>query len=188
MVFLKRAFNVVLVLLIGIFSSCQYLSPIDLEPVNTPLAPTMTPDPCSAENLSDEMEIIRSGFSEFQEITHIADNSRAENLTEPVLKLEEVRRDHLTGPACLPDETSNHFSEYSAVVIRYLTARMQDPRSDEYKVDQQNSQRYGRPLKTSTKKAVLIVEMEFIPITGSANAFDVEITTVVLAINDGTQL
>ncbi len=43
MVFLKRALMLFLVLLIGIFSSCQYLSPIDLEPVNTPLAPTMTP-------------------------------------------------------------------------------------------------------------------------------------------------
>lgn len=188
MVFLKRAFNVLLVLLIGIFSSCQYLSPVDLEPVNTPLAPTMTPDPCSAENLSDEMEIIRSGFSEFQEITHIADNSRAENLTEPVLKLEEVRTriTSLDLPVCLM-KLQTTFSEYSAVVIRYLTARMQDPRSDEYKVDQQNSQTLWQAVEDEYEKAVLTVEMEFIPITGSANAFDVEITTVVLAINDGTQ-
>lgn len=188
MVFLKRALNAFMVLLIGIFSSCQYLSPIDLEPVNTPLAPTMTPDPCSAENLSDEMAIIRSGFAEFQELIHIADNSRAENLIDPILKLEEIRTriTSLNLPGCLK-ELKTTFSEYSAVVIRYLTSRMQDPRSDEYKVDQQNSQTLWQAVEDEYEKAVLTVEMEFIPITGSTDAFDIEITSVVLAINDGSQ-
>jgi len=188
MIFLKRAFFILLVLSIGIFSSCQYLASIDLEPVNTPLAPTMTPDLCSAENLSEEMEIIRSGFAEFQELTHIADNSRAEDLIEPVLKLEEIRTriTSLKLPGCLK-KLQTTFSEYSAIVIRYLTTRMQDPRSDEYEVDQQNSQTLWQAVEDEYEKAVLTVQMEFIPITGSGDAFDVEITTVVLAINDGTQ-
>jgi len=187
MIFLKRAFFILLVLLIGIFSSCQYLAPIDLDPVNTPLAPTMTPDPCNSENLSDEMEVIRSSFTEFQELTFIANNSRPEDLIEPVLRLEEIRTRiiNLPLPGCLR-KLQAKFSEYSGSVISYLSERMKDPKSDAYLIEQKNSETLWQAVEDEYEKAILTVTNQFIPITGSGNAF-AEKSNFVLAFNDGTK-
>ncbi len=183
---LKRVIVSILLISLVLTGSCSHLSPLETDPIVTPAAPTMTPDPCSQENLSGEMESIRSGLGEFHEMTYIADNSRAEDLISPVMKLEEIRTDlsDLELPNCLSN-LKRTYLDYTAMVIRYLSSRMNDPRSDEYKVDQQNSQTLWSAVESEYEKAILTVQEEFIPLTGKDKAFQEPEYTGIIAENDG---
>jgi hypothetical protein len=185
---LKRAFLLLSVIILSLASSCRQFVPLEIEPVLTPVAPTMTPDTCSAEYLSDEMDAIRSGLAEFHEMAYIADNSRADDLISPVMKLEEIRTglSELSLPPCLGN-LKRSYLDYTGMVIRYLSSRMNDPRSDDYKVDQKNSQNLWMAVEAEYEKAVLTVQAEFIPLTGRDDTFNLPSYTGIMAVNDGEQ-
>lgn len=129
-----------LIILIGAVG-CDSFIPEEYEPVFTPLAPTMTIDPCSPENISDDLEIIRSNLAEFHEIRLFADNSPTNYLANPLLQLQEIRTQltNMPTPGCM-GSFRQAYMYYTGEVIRYLTERMNNPRSSDYKTDQQNSQ------------------------------------------------
>lgn len=162
--------------------------PADNRPVVTPIAPTMTPDPCGPESLSDEIKTIREGLIEFQEVTFIANNSRSEDLIYPVMKLEEIRTriSTLSTPPCV-GKFKQSYMDYTSVVIRYLSSRMNDPRSDEYEVDQLNSQTLWQVVEKEYEQAVLSARLEFQALSSIESAFQQAAETGIIAMNDGSK-
>ena len=185
---MKRAIIPLICLVILVASSCEAFYPIEITPVVTPLPPTMTPDPCGPESLSDKMMIINQSLTEFQEVVFIADNSRVQDLISPLMKLEEIRirLSTLSTPSCLA-KFKQSYLDYTAVVIRYLSSRMNDSKSDDYEIDQQNSQTLWQVVELEYEKAILDARLDFQTLTSSDSAFAQAAEIGVMARNDGTR-
>lgn len=160
--------------------------PEEYEPVFTPVAPTMTADPCSADYISDDLEIIRSNLAEFHEIRLFADNSPTNSLANPLLQLQEIRTrlTNLSTPGCM-GTFRQAYMYYTGEVIRYLTERMNNPRSSDFRIDQQNSLALWQIVDEEYQKIALTVQQEFIPLTGRDDGYDEELESGIAAENDG---
>ena len=185
---MKQAKLVTLLIIIISAVGCDSFIPEEYEPVFTPLAPTMTIDPCSPANISDDLEIIRSSLAEFHEIRLFADNSPTNYLANPLSQLQEIRTQltNMPTPGCM-GKFRQAYMYYTGEVIRYLTERMNNPRSSDYKTDQQNSQALWQIVDEEYQKLALTIPQEFIPLTGRDDSYDEELESGITAENDGNQ-
>jgi hypothetical protein len=178
----------ILTILIVLFgaAACEIFIPEEYEPVYTPVAPTMTIDPCSPVNISEDLETIRFSLTEFQEITLIANKSRVEYVANALVQLQEIRTrlTNLPTPGCMGN-FRQAYMYYTGEVIRYLTARINDPRSSDLIIDQQNSIALWQIVEEEYQKIALTVQQEFIPLTGRIDGFEEELKTGITALNDG---
>jgi len=185
---MKLAKLLILLILIFGIAGCDTFVQEEYVPVFTPLAPTMTADPCSADNISEDLETIRSNLVEFHEIRLFADNSRADYLSTPLEQLQEIRTrlTNLPTPGCM-GTFRQAYMYYTGEVIRYLTERMNNPRSSDYKIGQENTLALWEIVDEEYQKLALTVQPMFIPLTGQVQDFDKELETGITAINDGSQ-
>lgn len=138
-----KKFLVILVLSTFFFSSCNALTPADSTITSLPPTPLATPDPCSAENIVDEVEDLQALLNSFQDGMNIANNTDVNLLIHPILRLQEIQEEirRIEVPTCLAGlkETS---IQYSISVINYLLIFMnsQDPNSEDLATAIQTSQ------------------------------------------------
>ena len=181
-----KLFSLLIILISAV--ACDSFITDEYEPIFTPVAPTMTTDPCSPENISDDLEIIRSNLAEFHEIALIADNSRTNYISYSLLQLQEIRTKltNLFTPGCM-GKLRQAYMNYTGEVIRYLTERLNNPYSNDYRISQQNSLAFWQIVDEEYQKLALTIPQGFIPLTGLIKNYDEGLETRITAENDGKQ-
>ena len=121
--------NVIFIALICIaITSCTLFPSASPTPTVTaaPLpSATTTPDPCCAEYVLMDIEEIQSLTYKFQDIAYIANFTSQAQLIDPILRLQEVRREiqYLDLPACEAN-VKEAIVNYMNAVIDYLAVFM----------------------------------------------------------------
>ena len=122
---MKKAITVLF--LAGLLTaSCSIGSLNSPEITDTPIPTvTPTPNPCSPENVLLDIDDIQSMIFEFQDIAYIANFTSQVQLIDPILKLQEVRREtqQLDLPTC-ESSLQNAIIDYMNAVIDYLAIFM----------------------------------------------------------------
>lgn len=147
-------------------SSCTSFLPTQEPPVYTPLPPTMTPDPCGPESISDEIDMIRGLLNEFQEVAFIATNTPTVSLISPVIKLEEIRQSiiSLAVPDCLQD-LKQGISDYTASQLRYFAKLMNKSTAKDADIDFQNSETLWKIVEAEYENVITNGRLDFQPLT-----------------------
>jgi hypothetical protein len=122
---MKKAITVLF--LAGLLTASCSMVPINSPKTTDTPIPTVTPtpDPCSPENVLLDIDNVQSLVYEFQDIAYIANFTSQVQLIDPILKLQEVRRNtqQLDLPACESD-FHNATIDYMNAVIDYLAIFM----------------------------------------------------------------
>lgn len=168
---MKKAIVVLLFTFVLNSAACGLFAPMEIEPVFTPLSPTMTPDLCVPEILGDEMETIRADLIEFREATLLADDARNDEVADALEQLEEIRVRLLglaTPPCLAPFKQS--YKDYTAMVTRYLESRVENPYKDDYKEDQRASEMLWQVVVKEYERALFTVGLEYQTLNAPAAA------------------
>jgi len=183
---LKQAKLITLLFILISVVGCDSFVPEEYVPVFTPISPTMTADPCSAAYISDDLENIRSSLAEFHEITLVTDSTRSDRLSNPISQLQEIRTrlSNMSTSGCM-GTFRQAYMNYTGEVISYLTARMNNPLSNDYKIGQQNTLVLWQIIDEEYQKLAITVQPYFIPLTGQVDNFDEELEAGINALNDG---
>jgi len=157
-------------------------------PIYTSLPPTMTPDPCGPETISDEIEMIKSSLNEFQEVAFIASNTPVELLITPVMRLQEIHQNlnSLAVPGCMQKLKQATYN-YTASIVMYYSKLMNKKTAKEAEADFKNSKILWPLLETEYEKVVREGRLEFQPLTSYENVLIPETGLKAIAFNEGDQ-
>lgn len=182
---MKRT-TVVFVVFIFFMASCTEFLPTPEPPVYTPLPPTMTPDPCGPESISDEIEMIRGLLNEFHEMAYIATNTPRESLISPIIRLDEIRHDlnSLAVPDCIQDLKTD-YTNYTASLLRYFTDLMNKSTANQAEMDLQNSETLWKIVETEFEGVITKARLEFQPLASAESVLLSEVGFKAVAINEG---
>ena len=105
--------------------------PVDVA-TTTPVPVTVTPDPCSKENLPNEVTKVNSLMREFDDYSKLASSTPQGQLIQVIPPMQEIRRraEDQNAPACLAGLKTlqvNHMN----MVIETLMAFMSNPKSED---------------------------------------------------------
>ncbi len=183
-----KKISLTLGIIVLLFSACSVLSPA--VPTATPApAPTLTPDPCSKENILAEAEKIQMSVNEFREVADLANSTDVNFLFIPVLRLQEIRYQAINTkvPSCL-DTFKASTINYTASVINYMMVFMnvQDPESEDLTNAIQNSQTQWQVLLNEFNKVLAIAGVEAQPVPETGTAAPTPTGIAATATNEGT--
>jgi len=157
-------------------------------PIYTSLPPTMTPDPCGPETISDEIEMIKSSLNEFQEVAFIASNTPVELLITPVMRLQEIHQNlnSLAVPGCMLKLKQATYN-YTASIVIYYSKLMNKKTAKEAEADFENSKLLWPLVEIEYEKVVREGRLEFQPLTSYENVLIPETGLKAIAFNEGDQ-
>jgi hypothetical protein len=169
-------------------SGCSRFAPMEEIPVYTPVAPTMTPDPCGPETVGDDAEQIRLLLTAFQEVAAIADATPQQALISPVMRLEEVRHEMnlLALPACA-QPLQAAINDYTAAILRYYTKMQNKTLVRDAGADLQNSAVYWETVTSEYETFLQNARLPFTPLPVLSEALKEETDTRATAVNENAQ-
>ena len=168
----------------------MFLSIIACDQLNK-LAPMNTPDLCSKENILEEVGKIEKFMGEFDDIKFVANLTQQEQLANPILELQKVRRqvEYLELPSCL-DTLKSFTIEYMDNVIIYLAYFMGGSARELVNDEINNSQE----LRISYEKELAsLLGVDFVPpatvtpLALAATSVPDQAGEAMLVVNPGTQ-
>ena len=135
---------VIMVGLSFLIASCSLINPRpQTTPTPVPSTPTIspTPEPCSQENIIEEMEYVQDLVNEFQDIAYVANFTPQTELVNPIMQLQNTRRklQKLEVPDCL-ENVKNASLNYMNTTINYLAYFMGGETKENVDAGIQNSQ------------------------------------------------
>jgi hypothetical protein len=179
---------VISMIILLLTASCSSLMPAPELPVYTPLPPTMTPDPCGPEAISDEIEMVRNWLNEFQEVAFIASNTPQDSLISPVMKLQEIHQNlnSLAVPGCMQGLKKANFN-YTASLVMYYSKLMNKKTAKEAAADLENSEVLWPLVETEYEKVIRTGRLEFVPLTSYEGVLIPETGFKAIAFNESDQ-
>ena len=111
----------ILVILLLLLSACANQNIVSAQPsatIESSLTATLTPDPCSVENLSASIKEVNDLMREFDDIAKLAASIAREKVPELVSEMQRIRReaeDHET-PNCLATLKVHQIAHMNTVI------------------------------------------------------------------------